>query len=330
MQHGLAKLIPSALLAVAWLTACSYPTYLNRHEEVLDLADEPRPKFHSVLYYPNGHGLTVPGYIVGLEKAPQDRIGGPKDDPRAKGIFNARADYFLSEKSDGLFGFKTTHAVLGKALEDDRKALFVSHVVRYGSPNGTAQGALDEAALRLYDRCFVYNLYEAEFLAKQANISLADLNRYPVCPGVPEARRRPSDKTAIYRDSLVAIEELQNNIVADLRTAAQRNKPYSHLLVIVMGWNTPQEEAIRNFNDISRNIQLAAQESGRADGFRPLTIGITWPSMWTYSFWNVFSYPNKANDADEMGLTWLNLIVNHALVNVEQQSNSSFRGCARS
>jgi pimeloyl-ACP methyl ester carboxylesterase len=296
---------------------------LYEHEKALSLHEDPLPKFHSLLYYPNGHGLTVPGYIVALEKAPQEKIGGPRDVPAAKDIFNARADYFQGEKSDRPFGFKTTRELLQKAQNDDSKAIFVSHVMRYGSPSGGAVGAADETALRLNDRCFVYNVFAADFFHSgkegMPSTPLGEYNRYPFCSSVPESHRRPADDKSIYGNGLVVMEELQNNILADLRGAAARKTPYSHLLVIVMGWNTPQEEAIRNFNDISRNIQLAAHEPGQGAGFRPLTIGITWPSMWTYSFWNAFSYPNKANDADEIGLTWLNLVVNHVLINVEQQ-----------
>lgn len=319
MNHGFAGLPTLLLVVVTTLTACSYPTYLNRHEELLDVAEAPRPKFHSLLYYPNGHGLTVPGYIVGLEKAPQEIIGGPGEGGPASDIFNANAGYFRAETSDRGFGYKTTAALLDKALRHDRKAIFVSHVVRYGSPRGVVPGTVEETTLRLNDRCFVYNLYAAGFFARDANITLAELNRYPSCPEVPAERLAPAEPRAAYRDGLVAIDSLQANIVADLRAAAQRNQPYTHLLVIVMGWNTPQEEAIRNFNDISRNVQLAAQESGPAGAFRPLTIGITWPSMWSNDWWNVFSYANKANDADEIGLTWLNLIVNQTLAKVEQQ-----------
>jgi len=94
-----------------------------------------------------------------------------------------------------------------------------------------------------------------------------------------------------------------------------RSDGYTHVLVLVMGWNTAQDEAIRNFNDMVGNLVEAAKEGPGSPqtAFRPLLIGISWPSYWYHSLINGFSYLNKANDADELGISWINLLVNREL-----------------
>lgn len=50
-------------------------------------------------------------------------------------------------------------------------------------------------------------------------------------------------------------------------------------------------------------------------------IALTWPSAWATAsdsgirrtLGHILSYPNKANDADEIGYTWVNWMVNHKL-----------------
>jgi hypothetical protein len=44
-----------------------------------------------------------------------------------------------------------------------------------------------------------------------------------------------------------------------------------------------------------------------------LVIGVSWPSYWSKGITNVFSYGNKAKDADDLGISWLNLLVNREL-----------------
>ncbi|EOV8180916.1 hypothetical protein ACOIQQ_005466, partial [Raoultella planticola] len=59
---------------------------------------------------------------------------------------------------------------------------------------------------------------------------------------------------------------------------------------------------------VTRSRVIEPKEEKYNRDFRPLVIGITWPSYWSTGLVNVVSYPNKANDADELGLIWLNKI----------------------
>ena len=45
--------------------------------------------------------------------------------------------------------------------------------------------------------------------------------------------------------------------------------------------------------------------------FRPLFVGVTWPSEWSAP---LVSIANKMNDADELGMTWVSRVVRDVLV----------------
>jgi hypothetical protein len=58
--------------------------------------------------------------------------------------------------------------------------------------------------------------------------------------------------------------------------------------------------------------------------FRPLLIGVTWASDWEISPWlalppalvRAVSFPDKANDAEEIGITWLRALVQYVVLPV--------------
>ena len=77
---------------------------------------------------------------------------------------------------------------------------------------------------------------------------------------------------------------------------------------MVMGWNTDQERALRNFDSLTGN--LAAEAESRRAAFHPLVIGVTWPSQWQLGEWSVVpdivvrgvSFPFKRRDANDTGV----------------------------
>ena len=129
---------------------------------------------------------------------------------------------------------------------------------------------------------------------------------------------KKSDSKAYYEDGWRAIDRLTAAIEAML---VQARPAYTHILVLSMGWNTDQVESVRGYNALIGNIIAQARLERTPDGqlFNPLVIGITWPSVWGGdSFFNtinlvthLFSYPNKADDADEIGYTIANYLVNN-------------------
>ena len=136
--------------------------------------------------------------------------------------------------------------------------------------------------------CALYHLY--------------DLHHEGVMPKCGEPGEFPAEQKRNYRNVFKngwqALDMLKYQLEADIATGR-----YSHLLILMMGLNTPQEEAIRNFNSIVRAMHRAG-----GSRFNPLVIGITWPSYsssdWFSPIWDSLNYLPKAHTADKIGLSW--------------------------
>ncbi len=169
----------------------------------------------------------------------------------------------------------------------DKKILYVSHIIEsFGEPYGLSN-------------CAQYNAYyRPKTTHPTPTIGFCkDVNPINVLP------------SQAYVRSWEAMDILKKRINSKVHN-------YTHVIVITMGWNTVQEEAVRNFNSIMKNLKAAAGDAT----FNPLVIGVTWPSQWA-SKWiepiiQGISFPWKAHDADEVGLTWLGVLLHETLANV--------------
>lgn len=228
-------------------------------------------RFHSVLYYPNEIALNFPGYIVGVEKSPRETI-----------------------TPEGQVAFSPVYAELSAGLRHDadrlktnRKLLFISHIMKdYGREYGAGN-------------CALYDIY-------------TDVNGKSLMPAQAciEGSLRGPPQMAVFSYGWKALATLRAAMEHDIDDASKRGAPYTHVFIMVMGWNTYQSEAIRNFSSIVGNAVLASNGA-----FRPLFIGLTWPSRWSDSaLINLFSFCDKKNDADELGLSWLGALLKEVAV----------------
>lgn len=173
------------------------------------------------------------------------------------------------------------------ALRHDPKLHYISHIVRntgrmYGEGN-----------------CVLYSVYQSGESA--ANARPEQIKGARECSTASPNGKSPFDAS----DDAVSLLRKE---LADVDPAS-----YTHVLVVVMGWNTPQVEAVQNFNSVASHIRAAATFRGDEFEFRPLFIGITWASLWSSSWLEPLvrgaSYPSKAHDADEVGLGWLGTLL---------------------
>lgn len=173
----------------------------------------------------------------------------------------------------------------------DSKIMYVSHVVEnFGLQEGK-------------DNCALYNAYFRRGDPAPAPIEF--------CPNIPNQQ---VNLRHAFQNSWQALDTLKERINERLKS----DPSYTHIMVVSMGWNTDQEEAIRNFNSIYKNIRNSSDGA-----FRPLFIGVTWPSLWENSwmdpFYKLVSYPTKAADADEVGYSWLGVLLHQTLKDLEPQ-----------
>ncbi len=167
----------------------------------------------------------------------------------------------------------------------------VSHVLRYeGNPFGEGN-------------CALYNLYHND---GRGIIDYCDGGPQPARPG------REVYESAFVR-SWDAIDLFKARINDDVNSGE-----YTHLVVGIMGLDTAQEEAIRNYNSIVWSIR----RNGK-DTFKPLFVGVTWPSFfanrWLDPLWEAFAYTPIADRADILGLSWLAIVLNDVILPVSSK-----------
>lgn len=174
--------------------------------------------------------------------------------------------------------------LFGKVVE--KKTLLVTHIMNSRNDNS----------------CAIYSAYESD---SEGNLErCSPVEHYP---------------GNLYEKSWQAMDSLRTVLkedISDRLTTDDTADDYTHIIIVVMGWNTNQEEAVRNFNSLGSN--LIAASKGKAN---PLFIGLSWPSLWESSIvdplFKLVSYPNKADDADEVGLTWLGVLIHETIKGLE-------------
>lgn len=129
-----------------------------------------------------------------------------------------------------------------------------------------------------------------------------------------------------YEKGYAGLAGLQQDLQERILYAKDQDTPYSHIFIMNMGWNNDQFVSILRYNRIIDNLVKIAEARGDIT-FRPLVIGITWPSVWfsIEDSWlkkkvigHLGSYTNKSNDADEIGYTIINWLINHQLPTIRE------------
>lgn len=257
-------------------------------ETELDTGGKAQEIFHALAYYPTEYALQYPGIVVGVEKSKELKV---KRGAVPEAIDTAAVFVRGDDKANGFLRAR----LLGdpKALGES-KVMFISHVLRTSPQSGQEKPS----------HCFLYNVYRPETGPGRADID-----------GVPSCNDREPDAVDYFSGSWQAIKGVKQALKRDLESGH-----YTHLVVIVMGWNTRQTEAIQNFNSLVGRLEQTASEPPHGESkkdFRPYVLGVTWPSEWS-SGWaddavHLASLIDKADDADELGSGWLGALINYAV-----------------
>ena len=119
------------------------------------------------------------------------------------------------------------------------------------------------------------------------------------------------------RDAYVRGRNALRRLRGALRTMLATYRP-THVVVAVMGWQTSQFEAMRQTHTVLCNMQRSSCDRA---AFRPLLVMVTWPASWPGGLpGHLLSYFTKANDADEVGLLWVNALL-HDVVGPEVEAS---------
>ena len=290
-------LICVALLATA-LACGSAQTRLTDAEERVGTANKGDWLLHRIPEEPYGLGLFVPGYILGFEKASREKKFGlckpatkgdrgwadagvrrPTRVDGLEGVPKEKREELLERRNDNVAGW----------LSDGQHA-FLTHIVRYEYRADIGQGAIWPD--------LIYNAYTEEWPCR-AGERCRELHTKGL--GLLEGREPLPQRS----------ETLSEAVARDAKAA-------THILVYAMGWNTDQQESLRNFNSLIGTLLKAA---GTGSGFKPLVIGITWDSLAGKGLVRPFTYPFKANDADEIGTVWVSRVLWDVLAPLKRRVN---------
>lgn len=253
-----------------------------------------------------GIGLQFPGYIVGIEKADR-KVLGLAEGPLSGCTENVTRTLFEQSflKAPPLDPEHEESSCFMKRRLDDSKRTFLSHIAVF---RNDSCGAIQRISGSL-----LYDVYSRNDLLCTLQSAKTNGTQVTYDKGIFRAG---------YEDGL---KSLRNSLEHDLTKAKAQGAPYTHLFVYVMGWNTGQSESIENFNNLFGYLLDASIEEQK---FKPLFIGVSWPSAWSFgtSVWDNIvrgaSFFNKKNDADEVGATWLNYLVNQVITGIKQKNPS--------
>jgi hypothetical protein len=275
------------------LLGCATPRPLNlspldailHMEQALQTGSNENQPFHAAVFYPFEHALRFPGLLIGIEQSEADPV-------RQHFIRDALIDDALKDMPE-----------FQEMLLEQRRVMFISHVLRTAADG---QGPMARPR-----PCFVYNAYQpdTDFDGRyRADIDNIALCRPDASAGNSKPAERPLPTENYFANGWLAIDRIREYLQWELTQGG-----YTDLILIVMGWNTLQIEAIANFNSLVDRLQQTAP--GRP--FRPYVIGVTWPSQWggnaAGSWLKAASLVHKANDADELGGGWLAALLDHAV-----------------
>ncbi len=227
----------------------------------------------------NRPGLS---YLISIEKTKNQYVKYDLDcsrEPRSQ----SPGCLFSDEAEESL------HKQYKSVLEGQVRRLLPTHIVKFDSVD------LDQD-------CFLLTSYVVSDRLCPQSSTISEMDS--VESRFNKSWSAMSRKGVLHQDILNSIPNLME-------------KP-THIFLLSTGWNTAQSESIDNYNDWIDLVQKSYVEAGINQDFRPIYIGISWPSTWFFPILgSKLSVLTKGNDADEAGLVWINLLVNDVLKRVK-------------
>ena len=314
-------------LIIVPLTGCATikSVDLEESEKRLGIGGSNKQQYHHLLENPYAVGLNSSGFIIGIEKAYRKKIVPERPDKST--VKNFYDEKRLKSWKDAAAQTKDTPAQIKakdshlKRIMNGPKSMFVSHILEYSVPvNAVGVNAVGVVTSP------VYLGYDGSGFLQD----LQDENKLP-CP-IDSTKKKGNE----YENGWDALDCLSNILEKRLTNAKQ---PFTHLIIMSMGWNYNQEEAVNAYNTLIGNISASARAKDKdnegdttgKESFRPLVIGLTWPSVWGGKYYSnpantvfhIASYPNKADDADEIGYGIANYLVNDIVPRLMEKRSDS-------
>jgi len=269
-------------------------------------------QYHVLSEDRHASSLKFEGYLLAFEKSRRELIGFESPwlscsffatEARREAIFNESG---LDYKAELIEAYPEWVNFACKRL-DDRARIFLSHAVKF---------QFEAAPIPHLAPSILFSVYPTNHQGAGQPPGLLTCDDLPSMTTPDGPRCSGGDR--IYTAGWSYISQQFAKELAEKLSSGK----FTHVIVASMGWNTNELETIQNYNSLIGNMLEAARlDEFKIGGkeFRPLFIGLAWPSAWTFrtgalaSFFRGLSVINKGYDADELGMTWYGALINVAL-----------------
>ncbi|QJB56501.1 alpha/beta fold hydrolase [Pseudodesulfovibrio sp. zrk46] len=259
-------------------------TRFNLMTERLDTSDI----FHYMVIKPDYFQLDFPSFFIGVEKARKKVVGEPTfgtcPDPSAPCLKTGSDKY--NDKPDVARWIERLFGH-GWDLTKDFKSHLPTHAASYDGQAGNAK--------------LIYNVYGTQCAHKETAPPYTNYDLY----------------NQGWSFILSLKKQLRDKIESEQAT---------HVFFFSMGWNTPQWEALANFTAFYNHIKTKAEQEGYfGNSFRPVVVCMTWPSFWPDKrglIGSASDYPTMVDDADELGASIANLIVQDVIGSIKKEQQA--------
>ncbi|MBI4989379.1 MAG: hypothetical protein HZC23_11215 [Rhodocyclales bacterium] len=308
----------SVLAGCASIETCTYDSpaeEAKKHTPTLQLTGAQKEKYlavrevvkthedflyHSAVVEPDAYVTRHPLFIVGFEK-PRDNYSGEVGRPYCKkDELACNAPRFYSKEfivgnasSENKDAVERTRDDIDKNLFRDPRPLVLTHILNLSRAETPESSKISRKG------CFVFNLYgHAEETTWCVSHHKANV-----------------DKADWKKEGWKGLDRLGDEI-----DALVREENATHIILMATGWNTRQYESYRDF---LAWMKVISEDFKSSPPFRPVFIGISWESEWPW--WQRLPFVSeftKGNDADEIGYSWGNYLLNDVIKPIAFKKNT--------
>jgi hypothetical protein len=255
-----------------------------------------RDEFNNAVLAYRSYATPYSFYLLGIEK-PRKNSDRPYCKPNDSGCTAPKFDVsrFQRGPTDQESEVGATREDIEDRLFEAPRSMVLTHALRIQKTTLDTNSENQEG-------CFIFNIY-------------GDATSTPWCKHRHVAKPDTPKWTWKGWEGLDQLGE-------EIRDKAKSEKP-THIIVLATGWNTPEYESFLDFKYWMSMLDEDFKRKG--EDFRPIFVGITWESEWASPFWAWLpfsSWSTKGNDADEIGFTWANYLLNDVLQPITQESGA--------
>lgn len=293
----------------------------DTYKEIIKLIDTRQLYHDAVLAYPtekwsSKHSL----YLLGFEK-PRGTESAIKPYNYKVKDKEAPVTFASSEKPSDTDAISSTRDYMHKILNDP-KSMVLTHILKVKSTVPNAEGSM-------YDPCFVYNIYADNLSVENDNSSLCVNHKVTSLAAQVTAQNGVNNEWTY--NGWQALDQLGKELREKIEDKTQNNTPPTHLIMLATGWNTKEYESLRDFEKWMDELKYNYEKAG--ERFNPIYIGIASELEWPGEggdLKGLYSMVTKGRDADELGFTWINYLLNNVLKPIAKDTGIQVVGIGHS